>query len=181
MNESQMDSWGLVPLSFPAHPRVLTTPSKLRRTRELLDTATWGAAAKRRLMALAEAPPSFPRPLPVPAVPAANRQALAYARDSIIAFLLMDREEFREQALETFRMLADAFPHWPLLGPSRRATEGAALCSFDGCGVGDGAGVGGGAGATAVGGSARVFRGLHVPRPTPRKRRADPARARETG
>lgn len=82
MSQSALDPFGLVPDVFPAHPRVLTTPAKLRRTRELLATTPWGKAALRRLLARAETPPAFPRPLPVPAVPAANQQARAYARDS---------------------------------------------------------------------------------------------------
>lgn len=118
------DPFGLMPPAFAAAPRVLLSAAQLGRARQHIRADAWAANSLERLLkntAIGEAPPDR---LPVVADPVCNTRTIGQALRNALAFLLTDDARFRERALALFRLLARAYPEWPITGHDRRAVTG---------------------------------------------------------
>lgn len=116
------DEFGLVPRTFPSAPRLWTSPEKLRRARRLLNEASWGPVARRRLLQRVEQT-SVPNALSVPQADAARNVALL--QDAVycaVAGHLLEQPACFVPARRIMLAIAAAYPQWPMGPENLKAT-----------------------------------------------------------
>jgi len=114
LQDVSYDPFGVMPAEVPPHPRVLATDRQLARTRRLALRRRWARLALERLVASARSLRQMPPELPVPADHALNSRVIAHAEHNALAHHLTGDAACREQALVAMRLLARAYPRWPL-------------------------------------------------------------------
>lgn len=124
LQESDYDPFGLMPGTFPQHPRVLLSGEQLEATRRRLRTCAWAEAGLALLVERSRSVDELPDPLPAEADPKINTLAVTSAERNALAALLTGEARRRDAALSAFRRLALASRDWPLVNGDARAAGG---------------------------------------------------------
>jgi len=114
MQDVSFDPFGLMPAELTARPRVFVTEEHLARSRRLVREQKWAQVALERLLSAAGDLKELPGALPVPPDLELNAKVLQHAQHNALAHALMGEERHRESALAALRLIAEAYPRWPI-------------------------------------------------------------------
>lgn len=119
------DPFGLVPASFPPHPRVLCTVADIQRTRDWASHVEWVGISIKRLCDSADEATDIPSCLPNPRNVAVNNALANNTLKQALAYALTGEPRFLDRALRGFRVFAAGYLVLPVVsGSSNRAGGG---------------------------------------------------------